>query len=811
MHSLIQDLRYGLRLLLKMPGFTTVAVITLAIGIGANTAIFGVVNAVLLRPLAMLDPDRVTLIQETWKGLGGMGLSVGNFADLKDQSSVFRDVSASNSASFNLATESAPERIEGELATAGYFSTFGVQPMVGRVFTADEDRPGHAEVAVLSERLWRSHFRSNRSIIGQTIRINGLPYTVLGVMPKSFDPVFNRSDIWIPEAFTGKQLADHDNHYLNTFARVKPGISPRAVAAELNVFAARQQQRYPIDDKERGFTATRLADVLLGDQRLTLFTMLAAVGFVLLIACANIANLQLARARARTREIAARVALGATPRRIVRQLLAENILLGTAGALGGVLLAFWGLRWLVAAAPAGVPRMGESRVDAKALLFAAGAALFSALLFGLAPAFRAASVRLNEAFAENTGRTSAGRDWVRSALVVAQVALALMLLVGAGLLIRSALVVAKMSPGFDTSDLMVGRIGLPDPAYHDPQTARQAFERVMETVRALPGVRSVAIVSRAPMTLGGNSNGLLPEGLPFDPSNIIDSQMRAISPGYLSVTHVRLKAGRELTAQDTRQTPLVALVNETLARTLWPGQNPIGKRFDCCEQGPKGRLDPVWHEVVGVVSDVRAWGLDQRVRPEFYIPLAQMPPAAWDWIGRTMDLVVRTQGKPVPVEELQNAVQAAVPGVPIYDVTTMQEKISSRLQESHFDTFLLTLFAATALLLASVGIYGVLSYIVVQRTREIGIRIALGASQQYVLRQVLLQGIRLVGIGLVIGLAGALLASRIIAALLFQIRATDAVTYIAVSLLLAGVALLASYVPARHASRVDPMVALRYE
>jgi putative ABC transport system permease protein len=379
------------------------------------------------------------------------------------------------------------------------------------------------------------------------------------------------------------------------------------------------------------------------------------------------------------------------------------------------------------------------------------------------------------------------------------------------LLIRSALMVAKVDPGFDTSNLVVGRIGLPDPAYHDPQTARQTFENIMQRVQSLPGVQSVAVVSRAPMTFGGNSNGLLPEGVPFDPSNVTDSQLRAVSPGYLSVAHVPLNAGREFTPQDTRKTTLVAMVNETLARTLWPGQNPIGKRFDCCEAGPKGRLDPVWHEVVGVVSDVRAWGLDQQIRPEFYIPVAQMPPAAWDWIGRTMDLVVRTQGRPVPTSELQSAVASVDAGVPIYSVSTMHEKIASRLQQSHFDTFLMALFAATALLLACVGVYGVLSYVVVQRTRDIGIRIALGASRENVLRQVLVQGMRLVALGLLIGVGGALLTSRLLATLLFHVHATDAITYIVVSVLLAGVALLASYLPARNASRVNPMVALRYE
>jgi predicted permease len=811
MHSLVQDVRYGLRLLLKMPVFTGVAVLTLAIGIGANTAIFSIVDAVLLRPLAMLDPQHVMLVQETWKGVGGHGMSVGNFEDMRRATSAFENVSASNSASFNLATESAPERVDGELATASYFATFGVQPILGRVFSADEDQPGRSHVAVLSERLWRTHFNSDAGLIGRTIRINGVPYVVLGVMPKSFDPMLSDSQLWVPEAFTPAQLGDHDNHYLNIFGRLKAGVSLGAAQAELNVLGQRQERLYPIDDKDRGFVATSLPEILLGDQRLTLFTMLAAVGLVLLIACANIANLQLARGRSRTREIATRVALGASPRRIIRQLLVENILLGAAGAIAGVLLAAAALPLLVANAPAGVPRIGDSRINGVALLFACGAAVFSGILFGLAPAVRASAVRLLEGMNAGAGRTSTGRDRLRSGLVVAQVALAVVLLIGAGLLIRSALMVAKVDPGFDTSNLMVGRIGLPDPAYHDPQAARQTFENIMQRVQSLPGVQSVAMVSRAPMTFGGNSNGLLPEGVAFDPSNVTDAQLRAVSPGYLSVAHVPLKAGREFTPEDTRKTTLVAMVNETLARTLWPGQDPIGKRFNCCEPGPKGRLDPVWHVVVGVVSDVRAWGLDQNIRPEFYIPVAQMPPAAWDWIGRTMDLVVRTQGAPLPASELQSAVTAVDAGVPIYSVSTMQEKISSRLQQSHFDTFLMALFAVTALLLACVGVYGVLSYVVVQRTRDIGIRIALGASRENVLRQVLVHGMRLVILGLAIGVCGALLTSRLLSSLLFHVHATDAITYIIVSLLLAVVALLASYFPARNASRVDPMVALRYE
>jgi putative ABC transport system permease protein len=549
----------------------------------------------------------------------------------------------------------------------------------------------------------------------------------------------------------------------------------------------------------------------LGDQRVGLRMMLAAVGFLLLIACANIANLQLARSRTRQKEIAMRAALGASPSRIVRQLLAENVVLGLAGAGVGVLLAYWTVAWIIAHGPAGMPRLDQSRIDARTLGFACALALLSSFLFGLAPAFRSASTRLSEVFQSSSGISGGSRDRVRSLLVVGEVSLALILMAGAGLLIRSALLVSHLNPGFDTSNVVVGRVGLPDPGYHDPALARQTFERMITATAALPGVNSVAVVSRAPLAGGGSSNGLLAEGKPLDMANLVNSQLQIISPSYLSTARVPLKAGRDFTPQDTRDHTLVTIVNETLARTMWPGENPIGKRFACCEAGPKGRMDPVWHEVVGVVADVRAWGLDRQVQPEFYISLAQMPASAWDWIGRTMDLVVRTRGGAVPIRELQSTVASVAPAVPIYRLSTMQQKISSTLERSHFDTFLLAIFASTALLLSSVGIYGVLSYMVAQRTRDIGIRMALGASQAQIVSDVLGFGVRLAGIGLAVGLAAALAATRLLSSLLYGVRPTDAVTFAAVSFILLVVALIASYLPARRATRVDPLVALRYE
>jgi len=810
MHALLQDVRYAVRQMRKSPAFAAVAIITLAVGIGANTAMFSVIHAVLLRPLAIQEPSRVACIQEQWRDLAG-GLSVGNFADLRRQSTSFDSLSASGDGGFNVEIQQTPERVDGEIVTASYFSAFGVQPIAGRVFTRDEDQPGRAQVVVLSEKFWRERFHSDAAIIGRVVRINSQPYTVVGVMPRTFDPLLEGSALWVPAAYTAAQLADHDNHYLTVAGRLKAGVSLASAQSELNLIAQRLQQQYPVDDKERGLRATPLSAVLLGDQQLTLRMLLASVAFLLLIACANIANLQLARAQTRKREIAVRAALGASVKRIVSQLLVENILLALVSGALGVLLAYACVHWIVAKGPSGIPRLDQSSVDGAVLAFAGGMVLFSSFLFGLVPALRSASPQLTDVFKGGTAGSLPGRDRVQSALVVAEIALALMLMSGAGLLIRSALLVAHLNPGFDASNLVVGRVGLPDPAYHDPAAARQTFERIVEASAALPEVQSAAVVSRAPLAGGWTGNGLIAEDKPLDPSSRVLAIIQVVSPSYLTTARVPLKAGREFTMQDTRDKPLVTVVNETLARTMWPGQNPIGKRFACCESGPQGRMDPVWHEIVGVVGDVRLKGLDSDVPPEFYLPLAQMPPSAWDWLGRTMDLVVRTRGSVFPASELRTVVASIAPGVPIYQLSTAQQNIDGTLEESHFDTFLLALFAGIALLLSSVGIYAVLSHVFAQRTRDIGLRMALGATRDQIAWHVLSWGLRMIAIGIALGAAGALACAHLLSSLLYGVRSTDTIAFTVAATILASVALVASYLPARRAMRVDPMVALRYE
>ena len=808
METLLQDVRYGFRMLGKTPVFTAVAVITLALGIGANTAIFSVVNSVLLKPLPFDRPERVMLVRETWQGQNG-SVSAGNFVDWQQQSTTFEQLGAAQVSSFNFAAQETPERVVGDRVTHNFFSVFGVAPILGRTFAPSEDQPGHERVVVLSERVWRRRFQSDSSILGRTLQMDGSGYIVIGVMPAKFDPVQNSDELWVPIAFTPERKAQHDEHSYLVVGRLKPGISMAQAQSEMDAIAHRQALKYPQEDGDRGAGVSRLDDVLLSSFRPALYMLLGAVGFVLLIACANIGNLQLVRSRARSKETAIRSALGASPRRLLQQLIVESMVLALAGGCAGLVTAYCGVGWLVRVAP-DIPRLAEASVDGRAVIFTVVATLFAAVLFGSWAAVRAAFAETGWALTEGTrGSAVASRDRVRSALVVSEVALALMLLAGAGLLIRSAWLVSKVNVGFDSSHLLIARVSLPLKQYSSSEDSKSTFRRILEETQRLPGVETAAVASNVPLK-GASTNGLIPEGRPLKEASAINSRFNLVSPDYFYVVRMPLKLGRTFVDADRAGAPKVAVISETLAHMAFGGQDPIGKRIACCEAGPDGKPD--WKEVIGVVGDVRAWGLDQDVQPEFYLPITQAPTASWDWIQRSMDIVVRSTADP---GALTNSVRQAVlkvdAGVPVYGVETMDQLIAGSVEQSHFNTLLMSVFASVAVLLAAVGIYGVLSSLVAQRTHEIGIRMAVGAQREDVLRLVIEHGMRLTLIGISVGVVGALLTSRILNSLLFRIKATDFITMAAVSCLLMAVALVASYVPARRASKVDPMVALRYE
>ena len=805
---MLLDVKFAWRSLKKTPSFTLVVLLTLALGIGATTTLFSVVNAVLLKPLAMREPSRVMYVQEEWRGHGLGSFSIGNFIELRRRSRVFSSLAASSGAAFTLATGDTPQRIPGELVTFDYFSTFDVQQIAGRAFTQDEDQPGQGQVVVISERLWRGRLHSDPNIVGQTLRINDKSRTVVGVMPASFDPLLRGTELWLPAGFTPEQLADFDDRIQEVIGRLQRGFGPTQAQEELNGIARQLVQEHPFDNEDHGLRLTPLTTALLGDKAMMLRLLMAAAVFVLLIVCANITNLQLVRARSRRKEIALRAALGAAPRHIVGQMLMENVALGLVSGALGVALAYWGTSWVAAFGPGDVPRLAESRIDGGTLMFAGGVSLLSSLLFGLVPALRSGSQQLSEAFKSGANSGESSRDILRSALVIGEIALALMLLAGAGLLVRSALAVGRVNLGFDASNVVVGRIALPGTAHPDSPGMSQTFERIGNEMLSLAGVESVGLVSRAPLTQG-NTNGLIPEGKSVDLTNVVMGRLQVVSPGYLSTARIALQAGRGFTAQDTSATTLVAIVNRSLARSLFPGENPIGKRFSCCGPWPTGGHAAALHEIVGVVGDVKALGLDQQTPGEFYLPLAQAPPYFWDWNDHTMDVMLRARGEPPSAHQLQTAVTAVTPGVPIYDVSSMAQRVSRTLERSHFDTFLLLLFAGIALLLASIGVYGVLSYTVAQRTREIGIRVALGETQGQVMGRVLKGAMKLAICGLVLGLAGALIGARLLSSLLYGVQATDPTTLIVASAVLAAVTMIASYLPARRAMAVDPLVALR--
>jgi putative ABC transport system permease protein len=805
----IQDLRYGLRMLAKSPGFTVIALVTLTLGIGATAAIFSVVDAVLLRSLPYREPERLVSVFEdlTDVGFPRNTPAPGNYAEWKKQKQIFGDVAAMTEGDYNLTgREGEPEKLGGVAATQNLFSVLGTKPIIGRVFTPEEDRPGAGDVALISYRLWKRRFGGDPKLIGQAILLNNEKYSVLGVMPPGFSFPSRNIDIWTPIAFTSKQLASLDSHYLLVVGRLQPGVTVEKANAELLVLAKQMARQYPGTNAGiPRFFAEPLQESYTHDVRRGLIVLMAAVGFILLIACANIANLLLSRAAARQREIAVRTALGADRGRIVRQLLTESALLALGGGILGVILANWCFSFLKNLIPADLALTVSLKLDFRVLAFAVLVSLASSFLFGLAPALQVSKVDLNDVLKEG-GRGSAGsrRKIFRSLLVVGEVALSLMLLVGSGLLLESFSNLRGLDPGFRSGHVLTMRLVVPDTKYNDFAKRTEFFQRVLERVRILPGVKAAGFTSALPLTWPGGTNGFTPEGMPLKRDVTYDANDRVVTPGYFETMRVPLRRGRLINESDGKDAPPVAVINETMARKFWPGQDPIGKRFKNFSVGDNAP----WVRIVGITGDVRQMSLSEPPRQEMYFPYWQ---AKDNWMV-PRDLVIRTTGDP---QSLAGAARQAVWSIdrdqPVSNVMTLDDLLDEEVAQRRVQAMLLGALAALALILACVGIYGVLSYLVTQRTQEIGVRVALGADAAHVFRTVASQGMGLTAIGIVTGLIASLLLSRLLMSLLFDVNPTDPLTYTGAVVVFATVALLACYIPARRAAKVDPMVALRYE
>jgi predicted permease len=819
MGTLWQDVRYGVRMLLKKPGFTLVAVFTLALGIGANSAIFSIVNGLLLRPLPFQDSERLVII---WTHSPGANVaqdwpSPGQYMAVKSQNSVFEEISIAQGTSVNLTGRAEPERIGVIRTSSNLFSLLGAKPQLGRTFLPQEDQPGQQPSVILSYGLWQRRFGADPNVLGQSVTLNGKPYTIIGVMPSDF--LLNKevmptvggveqAEMLLPLPMSEKDLSQQGDENYNLLARLKPGATIPQAQAQLNGAVRQLEQEHPDTyPPSRAFSMSvrPLIEQVVGDVRTALLILLGAVGCVLLIACANVANLLLAWATAREKEIAIRTAIGAARWRIVRQLLTESVLLAVLGGAVGLLIATWtldGIRWLN---PGNIPRLQNIRMDGRVLAFTCAVVMLTGILFGLAPALRGSHVRLSETLKEG-GRSliNTGHQRLRNLLVVAEIALSLVLLIGAGLLIRSFVRVQQVEPGFTTENIISLRLSIAGTSFAEEPRRSLFYPQLWERIRRLPGVESAGAVSAIPLSGGIGWGSLTIEG--YDPSvtgqSVIQSDIRVASTGYFETMKIPLKGGRFFTEQDTKEAMKVVVIDQNMARKYWPGSDPVGRRVKL--GGPDDSETP-WLTVVGVVDNVKHYALDTESRVALYLPQSQTPAGG-------MYMVARTSTDPASLAStITRELRAMDPNIAIYDVKTMEQRLSESLARRRFAVFALALFAVVALLLAVIGIYGVMSYSVAQRTREIGIRLALGAQTRDVLRLVIGQGMLLALIGIGIGLVGAFGVTRVMASLLFGIGATDPVTFTAITLLLAGVAFLACYIPARRATRVDPMEALRYE
>ena len=808
MLMLWQDIRYGLRMLSKTPGFTAVVVLTLALGIGANTAIFSVVSAVLLQPLPFPQPDRLVAILhlDLRTGETGRALSYPDFADLRAQSKSLEAAAAYDEGSVTMTGMGDPIHLNMGIFSADMFNVLREPPMLGREFTAAEDKPG-THVVVLSYRLWKTRFGGDTKVTDKQIVLDGKPYVVAGVMPAEFQfPLDSQPvDLWTTIAVEGAESqAERGSHFLRVIGRLSGGATLAAANAETAEISARLEKQYRDTNGHWGMSLVPEMNELVGNVRPALLMVLGAVGFLLLIACANAANLLLARAAGRQREMAIRASLGAGKSRILRQLLTESVLLSLAGGALGLLLAVWGTAALVNLPALGIPRLASAGVDWRALAFTLAVSVFTGILFGLAPALHASRFNLFGSLKEG-GRTAtdgASRSRMRSLLVISQVSLAVILLIGASLLIESMFHLLHQSPGFDPQGVAAFSLDLPDARYGKPEQSADFFKELLSRIRTVPGVKNASAAMPLPLSDNSLRTSFEIEGQPMAKSDLPRTQIRAVGLDYFQTMRIPLVAGREFTARDDRHAPHVIIINQTLARKFFPNESAIGKHM---KPGMSGGKTDSMCEIVGVVGDVKHRNLWQSPDPESYVPYDQDP------IGG-MDVVVRADGDPMTLlPALRAQVLALDPELPVYKAKRMEEYVAASIAQRRFTSLLCAIFAGAGLLLAIVGLFGVMSYSVVQRTHEIGVRVAVGAEKTDILRLILKEGMVITSAGLAVGLVGTLSLSSILKSQLFGVTATDPFTFFGVIFALAIVALVACYIPARRATRVDPMVALRYE
>ena len=808
MDALWKDVRFALRMLRRTPGVAVAAIVALALGIGANTAIFSVVDGVLLRPLPYRDSRALVVLNGSFRaqGLAQIPISVPELLDVQKGVPAFSSVGGYTQGDSNLSGGSgAPERVCAGAASASFFPTLGVQPALGRNFSVDEERQGHNHVAVIDDALWRQRFGADTAIVGKKLLLDNESFEIIGVLPRGFQ-IDGPCDVWAP-LLTNDARLTRGSHFLRVIGRLAPGVTRAQLDGELAALSVRLSEAYPRNYRGASWSVhgKPLLDDVVGDARPALLMLLAAVAFVLLIACANVANLMLARAAARTREMAVRTALGAARGRLIRQMLTEALLLSLIGGALGLLLAVWGVDAMVALSPDALPRASEIALDARVLAFTMGLSIATGLVFGLMPALSASRPDLTASLKDGSRGATSARGRLRQALVVAELALSLMLLVGTGLMARSFVRLRAVDPGFRPDHVLAMSVSLPSVTRDDDEKSRWVafFTRATTRLGQLPGVRAVGAVTLLPLDNSSSDysfeiEGYVPRSLADQP----DNEAREVEGDYFGALGIPLVRGRLPAASDDSQAPRVVVINQAMAKRYWPNQEALGKRLRL-NMGAVGRT-PEWSTVVGIVGDVHGFGLDQPAKAEMYFPHAQMRSAS------SMSIVARTVGEPLDLAASARAALAEIDRQqPVFNVRTMNDLVARSLAQRRFSLLLMLIFAGVALLLAAVGIYGVMSYTVAQRTQEIGIRVALGATPANVLAMVVGDGMRLVAAGLALGLLGALAVTRLVSSMLYGVSATDVVTYAAIAVVLGAVALVATVIPARRATRVDPMLALR--